>query len=78
MSEMPSVTISRVRSAPRSSSGAVTRPSDGGDGCAQSEPKRRVGEAPARQNRRRIGAEAKERSMSERDNPGQPENEIER
>ena len=51
---------------------------DGGDRGAEDEPERRVGEALARKNGRSIRAEAEKRRVSERDDPGQPENEIKR
>ena len=51
---------------------------DRGDGGAEDKPERRVGEALAGQNRRRIGAEAEKRRMPERDDSGQSQDEIER
>ena len=51
---------------------------EGGDGGAEDQPEHRVGEPLACQNGRGIGAEAKERRVSERDDSGQSENEVER
>ena len=78
MSETPSVTMSRVRSAPRNRSGAVAKPTIAATSGAEDEPERRVGEALAGEDCRGIGAEAEERRMPERHDSGQSEDEIER
>ena len=51
---------------------------EGGDRGANGEPKRGLGEPLARENGRGVSAETKERRVAERDDSGQPENEIER
>ncbi len=54
------------------------RPTSRSDGGAEGEPEHGVGHPFAGENGRTVGAEAKKRSMAERDDPGQPENEVER
>ena len=78
ISDTPSVTISRVRSVPRSTSGAVTRPASPATRLATSRPS--VGSARPRlaEDPRRVGAEAEERGVTERDEAGVAEREVER
>ena len=72
ISETPSVTISRVRSAPRSSSGAVTRPARPATTAADDEAERRIVEAGAREDGGGIGAEPEERRVPQRDDARKP------
>ena len=79
ISATPIVTISRVRSEPRSSSGAVASPSARGERAGDRRARAvGIGETLAREDRRGVGAEAEEGRVTERDDAGQAEDEIER
>ena len=71
ISETPSVTMSRVRSPPRSRSGAVTRPATAATAAPKASPSMGSARPPAGENGRGIGAKAEERRVAERDDPGQ-------
>ena len=78
MSETPSVTMSRVKSPPRSKQRRGDEADERGNARAKREPEQGVGELLACENGRSVGAKAKKRRVSKRNNSGQSENEVER
>ena len=78
-SAIPSVTISRVRSTPRITRKLVTKAERHGDEAGRDQRDHRLGDdAVQGQQPGAIGADAEERGMSERDDAGIAEDQIER
>ena len=76
---MPSVTISRVRSAPRSTRKLVTKPSTVAASAGDQQRQHRLGDdAVLGQQPGAIGADAEERGVAERDDAGIAEDQVER
>ena len=78
ISDTPSVTMSRVRSAPRSTRKLVTKPAAPASATAAARPSSGSPKPYLASDARRVGAEAEEGRVAERDDAGIAEDQVER